>query len=54
MSNDLVALQNQLPEEIRAMLAEQVASDIGRLGAIGGKDAIRITQDKTSLMSSRQ
>ena len=46
MSNDLVALQNQLPAEIRAMLAEQVASDIGRLGAIGGKDAIRVTQDK--------
>lgn len=46
MSNDLVSLQNQLPDEIRAMLAEQVAGDISRLGAIGGKDAIRVTQDK--------
>ena len=53
MSNDLVALQNQLPEEIRAMLAEQVASDIGRLGAIGGKDAIRITQDKKFELPNR-
>lgn len=46
MSTDLVSIQNQLPADIRAMLAQQVASDIGRLGAVGGKDSIRITQDK--------
>ena len=46
MSNDLVAIQNQLPESLRKMLAEQIASDITRLGAAGGKDVIRITQDK--------
>lgn len=46
MSTDLVALQNQLPADIRAMLAQQVASDIERLGSVGGKDSIRITQDK--------
>jgi hypothetical protein len=46
MSTDLVSIQNQLPADVRAMLAQQVASDIERLGAIGGKDAIRITQDK--------
>lgn len=46
MSTDLTTIQNQLPADIRAMLAQQVAGDIERLGAIGGKDAIRITQDK--------
>lgn len=46
MTTDLVALQNQLPADIRSMLAQQVAVDIERLGAVGGKDAIRITQDK--------
>lgn len=46
MSTDLVAIQNQLPAEIREMLAKQIAGDIGRLGAIGGKDTIRVTQDK--------
>lgn len=46
MSNDLVDMKNQLPEDIRKLLAQQVATDISRLGAIGGKDAIRITQDK--------
>ena len=46
MSTDLIAIQNMLPADVRAMLAQQVANDIGRLGAVGGKDAIRITQDK--------
>ena len=46
MTTDLTTIQNQLPADIRAMLAKQVASDIERLGATGGKDAIRVTQDK--------
>lgn len=46
MSTDLVALQNQLPAEIRAQLAQQLSKDLERLGAIGGKDTIRVTQDK--------
>jgi len=47
MSNDLTNISNSLPAEVRAQLAAQVAGDIERLGAIGGKDAIRVTQDKT-------
>lgn len=46
MTTDLATIQNQLPADIRAMLAAQVAGDIERLGAVGGKDAIKITQDK--------
>lgn len=46
MTTDLATIQNQLPANIREQLAQQVASDIERLGNIGGKDAIRITQDK--------
>lgn len=46
MTTDIVSIQNQLPESIRKMLAEQVANDISRLGSIGGKDVIRVTQDK--------
>lgn len=46
MSTDIATIQNQLPAEIRAMLAEEVAGDINRLGSIGGSDAIRVTQDK--------
>lgn len=46
MTTDLTTIQNQLPAEIRAMLAQQVAGDIERLGAVGGKDSIKITQDK--------
>jgi hypothetical protein len=46
MSTDLSVLQNQLPADIRAALAQQVGADLERLGAIGGKDAIRVTQDK--------
>lgn len=46
MTTDLTLLQNQLPADVRAMLAQQVAGDIERLGNIGGKDSIRVTQDK--------
>lgn len=46
MSTDLATLQQQLPADVRAMLAQQVAGDIERLGSVGGKDSIRITQDK--------
>lgn len=46
MSNELVTLQKQLPADLRAQLAAQIAADMGRLGAVGGKDTIRITQDK--------
>lgn len=46
MSTDLISIQNQLPADVRAMLAQEIATEVGRLGAVGGKDAIRITQDK--------
>lgn len=46
MTTDLAVLQNTLPADVRAALAAQVAGDISRLGAIGGKDTIRVTQDK--------
>jgi hypothetical protein len=36
----------QLPTEVQAQMDEQIQADIKRLGAVGGKDAIRITQDK--------
>ena len=47
MSNDLETFRNAMPAEMQKKLAERVAADIVRLGAIGGKDAIRVTQDKT-------
>jgi hypothetical protein len=47
MSNDLITtFQNALSPEIRAKMQEQVAADLARLGSTGGKDTIRITQDK--------
>lgn len=46
MTTDMTLIQNQLPANVREQLAAQVALDIERLGAIGGKDAIRVTQDK--------
>lgn len=46
MSTDLATLANNLPADIRAQLAAQVAGDIERLGSAGGKDSIRVTQDK--------
>jgi hypothetical protein len=52
MTTDLSVIQNQLPESIRKMLAEQISSDLSRLGAVGGKDAIRVTQDKKFEMPS--
>jgi hypothetical protein len=54
MSTDLTTIQNQLPAEVREMLAKQVATDIERLGATGGKDSIRITQDKKFEMPDGQ
>lgn len=51
MASDLATIQNQLPADIRAMLAQQIASDVGRIGSISdGKDAIRITQDKKFIL----
>jgi hypothetical protein len=46
MSHDLTAIQNLLPDEIRQQLAAEMAADVERLGSLGGKDAIRVTQDK--------
>lgn len=46
MSNELMSLVNELPADMREMLAEQVAEDISRIGATGGKDLIKVTQDK--------
>lgn len=46
MSTDLATIQNSLPADVRAALAEEVTADIGRIGSVGGKDAIRVTQDK--------
>ena len=45
MSTDLTTIQNQLPADVRAALAAQVADDIARLGSTG-KDTIRVSQDK--------
>jgi hypothetical protein len=47
MANDLMQnMGNSLPAEIREKMAQSVADDLARLGSIGGKDAIRVTQDK--------
>jgi len=47
MSNDLIqAMGNSLPADVREQMAASVAADLARLGSTGGKDAIRITQDK--------
>jgi hypothetical protein len=47
MSNDLIqAAGNALPVDIREQMNAAVAADLARLGNIGGKDSIRITQDK--------
>lgn len=46
MGTDLQAVANSLPAEIREQMAAAVAADLARLGSTGGKDAIRITQDK--------
>lgn len=46
MSTDLATLQNLLPADLMAQLQAQAAADLERLGAIGGKDTIRVTQDK--------
>lgn len=54
MTIDLALLQNSLPDNIRALLAQDIAKDIERLGAIGGKDAISIGQDKTFTLPDGQ
>jgi hypothetical protein len=46
MTTDIATLQNTLPTEVQAQVDERILADIKRLGAVGGKDAIRITQDK--------
>lgn len=46
MSNELAVLGNQLPADVREQLAADVMEDLSRLGGVGGKDMIRITQDK--------
>lgn len=47
MGTDLVSgMGNSLPAEIRDQMAAAVAADLARLGNTGGKDSIRITQDK--------
>lgn len=38
--------QNSLPAELREQMVAQVAADLARLGNSGGKDTIRVTQDK--------
>lgn len=37
---------NSLPVELREQMQANISADLARLGASGGKDAIRITQDK--------
>jgi hypothetical protein len=46
MTTDLTTLKGTLPAEAQAKMNEKILEDIKRLGAVGGKDAIRITQDK--------
>lgn len=47
MSTDLMkTIGNTLPADIREQLSSAVAEDLARLGSLGGKDSIRITQDK--------
>lgn len=47
MGTELVqGMGNQLPAEIREQMAAAVAADLARLGSTGGKDSIRVTQDK--------
>jgi hypothetical protein len=46
MTTDMTVLQNTLPTEVQADVDARIMADIKRLGAVGGKDAIRITQDK--------
>jgi hypothetical protein len=46
----VTTFENSLPVELRAQMAEQVAADLARLGNTGGKDSIRVLQDKTFQM----
>jgi hypothetical protein len=46
----VTAFEKSLPAELRSKMAEQVAADLARLGNTGGKDTIRVLQDKTFQM----
>lgn len=46
MSTDLMKMGNQLPADLKELMAQDVAKDLSRLGGLGGKDSIRITQNK--------
>lgn len=46
MSTDLATLANQLPADIREQIAKEIANDIQRVGSTGGKDQVRVGQDK--------
>lgn len=46
MSKDLAKMAGSLPDEVRKKLEEDIAKDISRIGATGGKDIIRATQNK--------
>lgn len=45
-TNELAVLANSLPANLRQRAADTIASDIARVGATGGKDTVRVTQDK--------
>jgi hypothetical protein len=45
-SKDLAAMAGKLPAAVRAKLEEDIATDIARIGATGGGDVIRASQDK--------
>lgn len=50
-SNEIATtFANALPVELRDKMAAQVAEDLARLGNTGGKDTIRVVQDKTFQM----
>jgi hypothetical protein len=46
MSTQIANLQQRLPDELRKQFEDQVAQDLARLGATGGGDMIRVSQDK--------
>jgi hypothetical protein len=50
MSTQIATLQQSLPEELRQQFANQVAEDLARLGATGGGDMIRVSQDKKFIL----
>lgn len=46
MSKDLAQMANKLPAEVRKKLEEDIAKDIARIGSTGGKDIVRVLQNK--------